>query len=190
VGATQVTSPFFGGSVGFNVTPDLQVFAEAGRSQDILAGFTQDDLTLADESMTAEFGVPFRSKVKMPTNHVLGGVRYQFPTRSVARPYISGAAGIAHMRPEATFSFGSIDLTSQMFQDELIRTTFRNETRPMASVGGGVAFVVARHVTFDMGYAYSGIFIDRNYLQDYEVSPHSHNRIDTHRVYAGAGFAF
>jgi opacity protein-like surface antigen len=191
MGATEVTSPYFGGSVGFNVTPDLQIFAEAGRSQDVLANFTEEDLAIVDASMTAEFGLPFQTSIKMPTNLVLGGLRYQFPVRGYARPYVSGAAGIARMRPKATFTLGNaLDLTSEMFEEPVVQTVFRKETRPMASVGAGVAFVLPHHVTFDLGYAYSGIFIERNYLQDYEVSPHSHNRIDTHRIYAGAGFTF
>ena len=60
----------------------------------------------------------------------------------------------------------------------------------MATFGGGVTARVARWIQVDFGYKYSGIFINENFMQDYEASPHSHSRIDTHRVYAGVGLAF
>ena len=68
---------------------------------------------------------------------------------------------------------------------------FREDTRPMASFGGGVTVDVLRHLTLDIGYRYSGIFIKTDYQQlPVPVSPHSHTRIDTHRLFAGAGFRF
>ena len=56
---------------------------------------------------------------------------------------------------------------------------------------GGVTVDVLRHLTLDIGYRYSGIFIKTDYQQlPVPVSPHSHTRIDTHRLFAGAGFRF
>jgi opacity protein-like surface antigen len=190
VGATEVTSPYFGGSVGFNVTPDLIITAEVSRSQDVLSNFTKEDLGLAAQSASNEIGLPFSTKVKMPTNFVTGGVRYLIPVSWMARPYVSATAGIAHMTPQPTFTLAGVDVTSISMQQEPLKTAFRNETRPMATVGGGLAVTVARHVTFDVGYLFSGIFINTDYLQDFEVSPHSHSQIYTHRGYVGAGFRF
>jgi opacity protein-like surface antigen len=190
VGATEVTSPFFGASVGFNVTPDLVITGEFSRSQDVLSGFTEEDLALADQGMEAVTGLASASKVKMPTNFLTAGIKYLIPASSVVRPYVTGTAGLAFMRPEPTFTWAGFDMTSDVMVEPYMQTVFRDETRPVATVGGGVAVTVARHVTVDTGYMFSGIFIDEDYLQDYEVSPHSHSQIYTHRVHVGLGFSF
>jgi opacity protein-like surface antigen len=190
VGATEVTSALFGGSAGFNVTPDLLITVDIGRTEDVLATFTEDDLAAVDQAVLAEGAPSSSSTVKMPTNYLTAGIRYLLPISGAFRPYVSAGGGIAHMSPKARFVIAGIDATSAMYEFEVVSNTFREDTRPTASVGGGIAMTVARHLTFDLGYRYSPIFIERDYLQDYEVSPHSHNRIDTHKVYAGVGFAF
>jgi opacity protein-like surface antigen len=189
-GTTQVNAPFFGASVGFDVTDHLQITADVGRTQDVLASFTKEDLRLSDQAMLDETGLPSTTSVKMPTNYLTGGVRVLMPSGRYIRPYASASAGIAHMSPAPKFVLGGLDVTSLAMLDPVASTAFREATRPMASLGGGLTFDVARHVMLDIGYRYSGIFIETDYLQDYESSPHSHKRIDTHRVFAGAGFTF
>lgn len=189
-GATQVNAPFFGASAGFDVTDHLQITADVGRMQDVLSNFTKEDLALVDQGLQVDTGLPFSSKVKMPTNYVTGGVRFLMPSGWRARPYASASAGIAHMSPKPTFEVAGLDYTTLAMADQTVGKAFREDTRPMASIGGGVTFDVVKHVTFDIGYKYSGIFIKTDYLQDLEASPHSHTRIDTHRVFAGAGFRF
>ena len=190
-GSTQVNAPLFGASVGFDVTDHLQITADVGRMQDVLASFTKTDLALVDQRLQTELGLPAKTTLKMPTNYLTGGMRFLMPSRWHARPYASASAGIAHMSPAPKFVIGGFDLTSDLMKDHnVVSTAFREETRPMASLGGGVTFEVVKHVTFDVGYKYSGIYIKTDYLQDYEVSPHNHKRIDTHRIFAGAGFTF
>jgi hypothetical protein len=97
---------------------------------------------------------------------------------------------MANMRPRPKFMLAGFDVTSLQLEEPMLRSIFRNETRPMAAAGAGVAVELGPHVTFDVGYRYSAILIDRQYLQDYAVSPHSHYRIDVHRTQFGVGFAF
>lgn len=189
MGSTQVNSPFFGASFGVNVTQNLQVTFDAGRMQDVQAKFTRQDFTLVDQLVTAETGLASTTTVKMPTNYATAGLRYLAPTRDI-RPYVSISGGVAHMSPQASFVVGPLDVSSLVLQDQVVKTMFREDTRPMASVGGGVALNIARHLTVDVGYKYSAIFIARDYLQDFTSSPHSHNRIDTHRVFTGFGVTF
>jgi opacity protein-like surface antigen len=97
------------------------------------------------------------------------------------------------MRPEPTFTLAGTDVTDVGYAllPQLQTTIFKNETRPMANVGGGLSVTLARHVTLDVGYTFSGIFIKSDYLQeDPAVSPHTHTRIYTHRGYFGAGYRF
>lgn len=196
--ATQVNSAVLGATAGVNVTRDLQITIDAGRMLDVQAPFTHDDLALLDAGVSAVGDIPLTSTVKMPTNFVTGGVRYLIPVRGPVRPYVAGAAGIAHMSPKPTFTALGIDVTSPLMADPevglALTNTFREETKPMASVSGGVMVTVARHLNFDLGYRYSSIFIKTDYLQANGVaagiSPHDHTRINVHRVYAGVGVGF
>lgn len=188
--ATEVTAPFFGGGVGFNVTPNIQITGDFGRMQDVEAPFTLEDLAIVDQSFRDEMGLISTSTIKMPTNYVTGGVRFRFGTSWPVQPYVLAHAGIAHMSPSPNFSVEGTDLTSLVMQAPYVQEAFREETRPMATFGAGVTARVVRYLQLDFGYKYSGIFIDENFLQDYEVSPHAHSRIDTHRFYAGFGLAF
>jgi opacity protein-like surface antigen len=192
--ATQVNSPFFGASAGFNLTPDLLLTVDVGRMQDVQADFTKEDLASLDQGMTAGLGFPFTSTIKMPTNYFTGGVRYILPLRSTIRPYVSGSGGIAHMSPEINFAALGLDMTGILQSDPELQpylaTPFREETRPMATVGTGVVFTVVRHLTFDIGYKYSGIFVNKDYMQLNGISPHNHDMINTHRIYTGVGVTF
>ena len=195
--ATQVNSGLLGASAGFNVARDLQITIDTGRMLDVQAPFTHEDLAMLDSAVTVN-GIPLTSTVEMPTNYVTAGVRYLIPVRGLVRPYVSGSGGIAHMSPKPTITALGVDVTSALASDSEVgppfTTTFREATEPMASVGGGVMFTVARHLTFDLGYRYSGIFIKTNYLQaggfEAGLSPHDHTRINLNRVYAGMGVAF
>jgi opacity protein-like surface antigen len=187
---TEVTAPFFGGSVGVNVTPNLQITGDFGRMQDVLAHFTREDLSLADKSLTSDTNLTSKSTVKMPTNFVSGGIRLRAANNWAVQPYVLAHAGIAHMSPKPTFTLQGLDITSTVMADPYTSGVFREETRPMATFGGGVTAVLMRHVQVDVGYKYSGIFIKSDFAQDYQTSPHKHDRIDTHRVYGGIGLVF
>lgn len=210
--ATDVASPFFGASAGFTVAPHLQITADIGRMKDIEAPFTRTDLSLLDQGVNANSYGPYTpvlaSSVKIPTNYVTGGVRMPFFLGNLARPYVAVSAGVAHMSPSPSFRYtyaytgATEDITADVMSTQrsaacawltsaaCVPNAFREDTRPMVGVGAGVAFVMAQHLTFDVGYKYSGIFIQTDYLQDRQGSPDSHTRIDTHRLFAGVGVAF
>jgi opacity protein-like surface antigen len=185
---TVVTSPFFGGAVGLNVTRDLLVTGEVGRMQNLYADFTRDDLRALEQGFT-EQGLPFTANFEMSTVYAMGGVRWVVPTSYTARPYLNASVGIARLDPKPGFIASGVDITSIAMQDPTFKTAFEKQNRPLASFGGGVSVPIAKHFTADVGYRYSRIFLDTNYLQDV-ASPHSHKGFDVHRVYAGAGFAF
>jgi opacity protein-like surface antigen len=66
---------------------------------------------------------------------------------------------------------------------------FRTENRPLAAVGAGVTATVARHIKIDLGYKYSRIFVNTDYLQSPD-SPHQHKNVHVHRVQFGLGYVF
>lgn len=191
-GATsEVTSPFFGGSVGLDLTRNLLLTVDFGRIQDVEPSFTVADLATGDQEMKAD-GFRASSSIKVPTNFLSGGFRFRFANDRRVQPYLLAHGGIAHMSPVPKFTVEGIDVTSLLLNDEdpYVRKIFREETRPMGTVGGGISAQLTDHVLVDLGYKYSAIFIKKNFLQDYEASPHAHSRIDTHRLYAGIGLTF
>lgn len=188
---TEVTAPFFGGSVGLDATRNVQITADFGRIQDVKAKFTAEDLSLGDREMASE-GITTSSSVKMPTNFVTAGIRLRAAAERTIRPYVLLHGGIAHMSPKPKFVIEGLDVTSLMMSESEspVKTAFREDTRPMATAGAGVTARLNDHVLVDVGYKYSTIFIKKNFLQDFEASPHAHDRLDTHRVYLGLGLTF
>ncbi|MEZ5290058.1 MAG: outer membrane beta-barrel protein [Vicinamibacterales bacterium] len=195
--ATKHASPFFGGAIGVDLGDHVQITADVGRIQNAEPTFTHDDLALVASDAASE-GIVASATSKVPTNYYTAGVRVRTGDRWRFRPYALVHAGVAHMSPKPTFMIEGVDVTSLMMSDLAndpgdpysVRQSFREETRPMATVGGGVTTAVTDHVQVDLGYKFSSIFIKKGYLQDFEGSPHSHNRIDTHRFYAGLGLTF
>ena len=187
--STEIVSANFGGNVGINVARDLVIFAEVSRTIDLQPKFTREDLALVDAAF-AELGVPSSSTVKVPANFYTGGVRYMIPMTRPVRPYIAASGGVAHMSPKPNFSVLGFNLTNDMMSENTVHTSFRENTRPLASLGAGVTVTVVKHLQFDAGYKFSRIFVQTDFLQDYLASPTRHDRIDTHRAYAGLGVAF
>ena len=188
---TEVNAPVFGGSVGVNLTPDIQITGDFGRMQDVFANFTREDLGILEGDMLTEEGVNLTTKIKMPTTYAIGGVRFLLPTSNPIRPYLTAGGGVAHLHPKLNFVADGLDITSLLMQEPDFNTSFKAETRPMVTGGAGVTFAVARHLTVDLGYKYSRIFIDKTYLQaPAGFSPHQHDGVDVHRFIMGAGFAF
>ena len=185
---TEVTSPFFGGAVGFNITRDLFVTGEVGRMQNVYADFTKEDLSAVEQQFATE-GVRLTTEFKMPTTYVTGGVRWTVPTTYEAKPYVTAAGGFARLDPKPGFIVEGLDITSVALQDPTMHTAFEKQNRPLMSLGGGVSVQVAKHFTADVGYRFSRIFVNTDFLQD-NASPHSHNGFNLHRAYAGAGVRF
>jgi opacity protein-like surface antigen len=188
---TEVNAPVFGGSVGVNLTPDIQVTGDFGRMQDVFANFTREDLGILERDMLTEEGVNLTTRVKMPTTYAIGSVRFLLPTSNPIRPYLTAGGGVAHLNPKPAFVADGLDITSLVLQDAELNATFKTENRPMVTGGAGLTFAVVRHLTVDLGYKYSRIFIDKVYLQaPAGFSPHQHDGIDVHRFILGAGFTF
>jgi opacity protein-like surface antigen len=185
---STTNAALFGGGVGVSIGRDVQAFGEFGRMQDVVAGFTSDDLKTAMNEARAE-GLTLAAKTTIPTAYALGGLRYLAPTGGIVRPYVSFAGGVAHMMPDPSFVLEGVDVTSVTLQDANMKNIFRTDNRPVAALGAGVATTLAKHVKVDVGYKYSRIFVNTDYLQSPD-SPHQHKHVDVHRVQFGVGYAF
>src|SRR5438874_8675580 len=83
LGTVAVTNTAFGGVVGGDIIPGLQVIGEAGRLSDVLPN-TVDTLLVFSP-------IGFQ----LSAWYAQGGVRITTPGRSPVRPYVETSAGIA-----------------------------------------------------------------------------------------------
>jgi len=113
--------PFdFGGRLGFEVVPGVQLMGEFGRLGNVMPAFIDAGLafTRVDLKVSAFYGE--------------GGVRLLAAPRSSVSPYVEGSAGIAHLR----FGINGLGSTT----DAIVRAALNIvDTRdPIVGAGGGI----------------------------------------------------
>jgi opacity protein-like surface antigen len=159
-------SPTFGGRVGVDLTPNIQLIGEAGRLADIksplydLLDFT--DLGLRVSALYGE-----------------GGVRFVAAPHATVHPYGEATAGYARL------SAGLSGLPGRA--DALVDAALGlvNSTRPILGVGAGIV-LQGGSVSVDIGYRYKKISAGSNLAsalnggQDFLVN----------QVRVGVGFRF
>ena len=136
VGGTSLGSTF-GGTLAFDLTPNIQGIGEFGRMSDIKPSrFNLLEFTPADLQIPAWYGE--------------GGVRFITSPHSAVRPY-----------GEATFGFARLSADVEGFSGtayDAVETVlgYFNRTEPMLGVGGGVVFQGGPFAV-DVGYRYKRI---------------------------------
>ena len=128
----------FGGRVGFDVLPGVQLMGEFGRLGNVLPEVVALPLSFVpiDVRVSAFYGE--------------GGVRLLAAPRSAVSPYVEGSAGIAHVR----FGTGGPGSTT----DAIVRAALNLvDTRdPLFGAGGGL-LMRAGPLHVDVGYRYKRI---------------------------------
>lgn len=129
----------FGGSVAFDLTPNIQAIGEVGRIGDVLPSTTARLLAFTpfDVHVSAFYGE--------------GGVRFLASPGSAVTPYGEATAGIARLRTGFSGSGSRVDA--------IVGSALRlfDRTEPMAGIGGGVLFR-GGPVLVDLGYRYKQVF--------------------------------
>ena len=134
--------PFdFGGRVGFEVVPGVQLFGEFGRIGNVLPEIVSLPLSFApvDISVSAFYGE--------------GGVRLLAAPRSAVSPYVEGTAGVSHLR------LGVSGLGSTGDAIARAALNFVDTREPLFGVGGGV-LLHGGPLRIDLGYRYKRIMTD------------------------------
>jgi opacity protein-like surface antigen len=154
------TSQSYGAEAGLAVQPNVQVFLEVGRinnvatqafgaaAQSIAAGLAQ---TQTNVGVTA----------KEPAVFGLAGIRYLVPIAGTkVLPYASVGFGLAKVSHDVTFTIDGADVTSRLdqFFVTLGGDLSGSLVRPMLALGGGVLVPVWRQVGVDLHYRYGRIF--------------------------------
>lgn len=129
----------FGGSVAFDLTPNIQAIGEVGRIGDVLPPTTARLLAFTpfDLHVSAFYGE--------------GGVRVLASPGTVMTPYGEATAGIARLR--TGFSGGGS--TADAIVGSAL--SFFDRTEPIAGIGGGM-LLRGGPVLVDLGYRYKQIF--------------------------------
>jgi hypothetical protein len=144
------TAATFGAESGIHLTPNLVVFGQAGRMQNVLPRSVQDDIDEATATLESFVGRPFAFDARIRALYAGGGVRYLFATRTAARPYVLGSVNVVSYEGslheselgdvlDLAISFGVVD------RDDVKGSETAYE------VGGGVTIPRGR-VSFDAGY--------------------------------------
>lgn len=168
------SATMFGGEIGFDVSPNIEVYGSIGRMQNIAPSYINEQLDVLDDVLSAITGQQWDFNVKAPSFFGTAGLKMRVPTEGSIRPYVLGGLG-----------FGSIDVNiSEIDLGDVTETLiadgylFREDieaTKMMWEVGGGVEVPVgAMHL--DIGYRF-GKFLG---IEDANVS----------RAYGGVGVRF
>jgi opacity protein-like surface antigen len=155
----------FGGSLGAQLTDNLQVVAEGGRLEDVMPRTlgTLLDFTPVDLRISAWYGE--------------AGVRLIASSHSAVTPYAEATAGFARLRS----GFAGVGRA-----DPFINTALRffDRTEPLLGVGGGLV-IRGGPLTLDLGYRYKKI-IASDSLQSLLTG----DAIDVSQARVGVGVRF
>jgi hypothetical protein len=160
--------PFdFGGRVGFEIAPAVQVIGEFGRLGDVMPDFVETGLVFStvDLRVSAFYGE--------------GGVRLLAAPRSAVSPYVEGSAGVAHLR------FGINGLGSA--SDAVVRNLLNlvDSRDPIVGAGGGIQ-IQGGPLRLDLGYRYKRVLANTG-LASYLALGQD---LESHQVRFGVGVRF
>ena len=158
------------GEVGVRVAPHLMVFGDLGQFHNLQPSDVQPSVDSATATLSGS-GLNVIGTGRVPATYTVGGLRFDAPTKSRVSPYVLGGIGVAHLTPQAQFTYSSgtlpdgstpsvgDDVTSHL--ESAGAFTVPTATNAfMFTIGGGVEVPVARHWAVDAGYRFSRVNAD------------------------------
>jgi opacity protein-like surface antigen len=172
-----------GGEAGMRITPDLDVFVEAGHMGNV--GTT--DLE-ARAQIVADFIGGTVGSTAHKVNFGVFGVRYHLPMiKPIGKwhPYLAFGAGLARVKPEVTFAVNGTDVTGRLpeFGVQLGSDLTDSLNKAMIVVGGGATMDFKTRYLVDLSYRYGHILGKTGDIEN-DVA------IKTQRVQIGVGVRF
>ena len=157
----------FGGRVGFEIAPGIQVLGEFGRLGNVLPELVALPLSFAplDLRVSAFYGE--------------GGVRFLAAPRSAVSPYVEGTAGVAHL----SYGIDGIGFAGDAALKAALNLVDQRE--PIIGAGGGV-LLHGGPLQFDLGYRYKRILTDSALNSVLSVG----QQMQSHQVRFGVGVRF
>jgi opacity protein-like surface antigen len=159
----NVTSQSFGGEVGFNLTPTIQVFGEGGHVGDAATAAIGTAAQLIAGYLSTAQPQPVDYSVKQPVTFGAAGIRYLFPTTSPAvTPYVLAGGGAAAVKSDVKFTIAGSEVTNNLGDYGVVLGSdlSGSVTKAMLVVGGGVQWAAWRQMIVDLQYRYNRVFTD------------------------------
>jgi opacity protein-like surface antigen len=172
-------SQSYGAEFGFRIAKDVQVFAEGGRTSNVAPATFGADAQIIALYLQQTQSAPVSFTAKEPITFGAGGLKYLIPTESKMEPYVLAGFGAARVKRNARFVVGGADMTTSLASLGVVLGTglSGSSTKPMVTLGGGIAWPLWQAVTIDFQYRFGRIFdADRS--------------ITTHLAGAGLGVRF
>ncbi len=156
----NLSSQLYGAEVGVTVWPQIQVFVEGGRMNNVASSsfVTAAQLIAGSLSQTQS---PVGFSAKQPVAFGDAGVRYLLPvTGTSLQPYVMGGFGIARVKQDARFTVSGSDVTGNLAQYNIVLGTDLSGsfTKPLLVLGGGLTVPIWQRVAVDVHYRYGRIF--------------------------------
>jgi opacity protein-like surface antigen len=175
----NVTNHSFGGEIGINVRPDLQLFVEGGRIGDVATPAISQAAAQIAAALSQFQTSPVGYSVKQPVTFGAAGVKYYPPVQSPVQPYVMGGLGLAKVEQNFRVTIGATDVTGTLDQYGVtLGTDLSGDfTKLLLVLGGGVTYSVWHPLVLDLQYRYGRIFAEDQ-------------AINTHRAGIGIGVRF
>jgi len=158
----NVTSQSFGAEFGITVMPNVQVFAEFGKTRDVAtASIGTAAQVIAGALSQTQSNVGFH--VKQPVTFAVAGVKYTLPTTGAIHPYVLGGAGLATVTQDVAFTVGGSDVTSVLatqYGVQLGTDLSGSFTKPMIVVGGGAMWPAWQRLVVDVQFRFGRILAE------------------------------
>jgi opacity protein-like surface antigen len=162
----------FGGGIGKDVAPMLQIAGDAGRLSDILPSELRDQLQELGDIYSSLLGVPVTLDATAPAFYAAAGARVLVPSDGRLQPFLEVQGGIVRVSFDVAASVGSEDI-SDILEEQLDLETASDF---LMVFGGGVGIGVTNALGVELGYRYHRIFSDP--------------AIHSHAAYGGVRFVF
>jgi opacity protein-like surface antigen len=158
----NVTSQSYGVEAWYTITTGLQVFVEAGRIRDVATSDLGVNAQTIAGALIQSQSNAVSYTVKEPVSFGVAGLKYLIPVPSHLAPYVMGGFGVARYTKDVRFLVGGTDVTGNLAQYGVVLGSdlSGNFTRPMLSLGLGVAWPVWERLILDFQYRYGRIFAD------------------------------
>jgi opacity protein-like surface antigen len=158
----NVTSQSYGAEAGLTIFTGVQVFVEAGRIRDVATRDLGVNAQTIAGALTLMQSNQVGYTVKEPVTFGVAGLKYLIPVRSKAEPYVMGGIGVARYTHDVRFLVGGTDVTANLAQYGVVLGSDLSGdfTKPMLTLGGGVAWPVWQQLIVDFQYRFGRIFAD------------------------------
>jgi opacity protein-like surface antigen len=161
---SNVNSQSYGAEGGFALTPGLWIFVEGGKIRDVATAAIGTAAQLMAGSLAQASPAAVAYRVKEPVTFAALGLKYEMGVSGKAQPYVMVGGGVARVKQDVTFSVGGTDVTGNLQQPPYFVTLGTDLsgafTKPMLTVGAGVAWPAWKRLVLDFQYRYGRILAD------------------------------